>query len=107
MKIDLSVEADKRTFISWLTCELTAVDGMFERCFGPYTGHPNEKISAAEIKLTINGIELDAKPTLERLYEEFQRECRRASLHYAQRVLEDAVELKLKDLWKEAAEGLE
>jgi hypothetical protein len=80
---------------------------MFERCFGSYTDHPNEKITAAEIRLTINGVELDAKPTLERLYEEFQRECRKASLHYAQRVLEDAVELKLKDLWKEAAEELE
>lgn len=100
MKIDLGIEASKDTFISWLTCALTAEQSIFEKCFGSSNLPVNDlKIRNAEIKLTINGVEFDAKPTLERLYEEFQRACDRAGLHYAQRVLGDAVKLKLEEHW--------
>lgn len=100
MKIDLSAEADKHTFISWLVCALTAGPGMFEKCYGKYgTTESRERVHNAEVKLTINGVEFDAKPTLERLYEEFQREAARAGQRHAEAALTDAVTLKLEEIW--------
>ena len=99
MKINLSAEADKNTFISWLVCELTAEDGMFEKCFGSYTGNDHGKITNAEIKLTINRVELNAKPALEQLYKTFKEVCGVIGRRHAENLLGDAVTLKLNQHW--------
>lgn len=101
MKIDLSHEADKNTFTAWLTIALASQDGMFEKCFGSHSNPDRERFINAEIKLTINGVEFDARPTLERLYETFQEECTKVGRRWAENVLGDAVTLKLDQHWQE------
>lgn len=107
MKIDLSKEVDADTFLGWLVCQLP--EPAFTTAFDPRSGNsPNPRITEAEVKLTVNGVELDPRAAFKRLYTSYQeavaKAVTRGALDAARRVLGDACELKLKEHWQREME---
>jgi hypothetical protein len=65
MKIDMAKEAGANTFISWVICN--QIGDKYMELF------PNrESVENAEIKLTVNGVELDFRTTIAELDRQYE-----------------------------------
>lgn len=84
-KVDLRYEATRDSFLLWFILAVTAGEKDFDSIVRPDIGR-------ADVKLVVNGHALDAKPTIDRLGLEFNRQVEQNAEERARAMVDDTLE---------------